>query len=485
VRASVPAAAETADSEEHQVRSWPRLARLVALGLAATVIAASAACVQRADENPLTGGMIGPGTNGGPNPAPDPDAVVQAALDDVTEFWERTYPDVYGGEFEDIAGGFFAYGPDTEMPPCGSPPPDYADIADNAFYCSTDDLIAWDAATLIPQINQQFGGFTIGIVFAHEFGHAIQARAGVTGRTVDLELQADCFAGAWTADVAAGNSDRFTIDEATLDASVGGIVAISDIPGTSEDDPLAHGSGFDRIGAFQDGFENGPGRCAERGNERQRTVEVPFSEEDTVTGGNMPLLDGPDAPDGVGLLSRIETDLNEFYGLLFEDLGQPWTPVGDLVLANPDTDEVACGGEPLSGDDLRNAALYCADENIVLIDGAGLVPELYQIGDFAVAAEIARLWALAAQSELGIAGEGEGETTSLQADCLTGVWAFARFPDSGVPQSQLEMSPGDLDEGIMGFLAYPLAAGGTVFERTDALRTGFLEGYEGCELPSG
>jgi hypothetical protein len=43
------------------------------------------------------------------------------------------------------------------------------------------------------------------------------------------------------------------------------------------------------------------------------------------------------------------------------------------------------------------------------------------------------------------------------------------------------MSPGDLDEGIMGFLAYPLAAGGTVFERTDALRTGFLEGYQGCE----
>ena len=29
---------------------------------------------------------------------------------------------------------------------------------------------------------------------------------------------------------------------------------------------------------------------------------------------------------------------------------------------------------------------------------------------------------------------------------------------------------------------YPLAAGGTVFDRTDALRTGFLQGYEGCNL---
>ncbi|HEY8524295.1 MAG TPA: neutral zinc metallopeptidase [Acidimicrobiales bacterium] len=459
------------------MRSWTRL---VGLGAAAALVALGAACAQRAEQNPLTAGLIAPGGRGGPNPADDPDAVVEAALADVGEYWARTYPEVYGGEFAPISGGFYAYGPDTGMPPCGDPPPAYAEIADNAFYCPSDDLIAWDRTRLIPDINQQFGGFTIGIVFAHEYAHAVQVRAGVTGRTIDLELQADCFAGAWTADVAAGNSERFSIDEGTLDASVGGIVAISDIPGTREDDPMAHGSGFDRIGAFQDGFENGPRRCAERGERRARTVEIPFEEGETASGGNMALEDGPAAPDGVGLLSRIETDLNDFYGLLFDELGQSWTPVEDLVLADPDTDEVSCGGDTLSGDDLRNAARYCEDENVVVVDGAGLVPELYRIGDFAVAAEIARLWALAAQTELGL--DTEGEAASLQADCLTGVWAFARFPGSGVPPSQLEMSPGDLDEGIMGFLAYDLAdEGGTVFERTDALRTGFLEGYRGCE----
>jgi predicted metalloprotease len=459
------------------VRSW---SRLVALGAAAALAATASACAQHAERDPLTAGVVGPGTNGGPNPAPDPNAVVDAALADVTEYWERTYPEVYGGDFPPIAGGFHPYGPDTEMPPCGPQPPSYAEIAENAFYCPSDDLIAWDAATLIPQINEQFGGFTIGIVFAHEFAHAVQFRAGVTGRTIDLELQADCFAGAWTADVAAGNSSRFAIDEATLDASVGGIVAISDLPGTLEDDPMAHGSGFDRIGAFQDGFENGPGRCAERGGQQQRTVEIPFDESETATGGNMALEDGPNAPDGVGLLSRIETDLNDFYALLFESLGQSWTPVDDLVVANPDADQVPCGGETLTGDALRQVAQYCEGENIVVIDGAGLVQDLYRIGDFAVAAEIARLWALAAQSSLGVGADGED--ASLQADCLTGVWAFARFPDSGVPSSQLEMSPGDLDEGIMGFLAYDLGdEGGTVFERTDALRTGFLEGYRGCE----
>jgi predicted metalloprotease len=456
------------------VQSWPRL---VALGVAAALITS---CVQQAEHDPLLGGVIGPGADGGPNPAPDPDAVVQAAIDDVNEFWERTYPDVYGGAFQPLSGGFHPYGPNTEPPPCGNPPPAYPEIADNAFYCPGDDLIAWDAATLIPEINRQFGGFTIGIVFAHEFGHAIQSRAGVTGRTIDLELQADCFAGAWTADVAAGNSQRFAIDEATLDASVGGIVAISDIPGTTADDPAAHGSGFDRIGAFQEGFENGASRCVEYGTEQQRTVEIPFEQDEIASSGNMALGDGPDAPEGIGLLSRIETDLNDFYGLLFDDLGRSWAPVEDLALVDPGGNQVSCGGQSLSGDTLRYAALYCDDENVVVIDGTSLVEELYRIGDFAVAAEIARLWALAAQSQLGVASDGEN--ASLQADCLTGVWAFARFPDSGIAPSQLEMSPGDLDEGIMGFLAYDLGeSDGTVFERTDALRTGFLEGYTGCE----
>lgn len=474
-RASVFAvlAGEVRSAEEVAVSSW---LRLVALGVAAVV---AASCVQRADESPLAADVIGPGTGGGPNPAPDPGAVVQAAIDDVTEYWERTYPEVYGGPFRPLAN-FHAYGPETEMPPCGNPPPSYAEIADNAFYCPGADLIAWDEATLIPELNNNYGGFTIGIVFAHEFGHAIQARAGVNRRTIDLELQADCFSGAWTADVAAGNSSRFAIDETTLDASVAGMVAISDVPGTSADDPLAHGSGFDRIGAFQDGFENGPARCAEYGSERQPTVEIPFEQEELSSSGNMALEDGSSAPGGIGLFSRVETDLNHFYGLLFEELGQAWQPVDDLVVADPDTDQVSCGGETLGGAELRGAALYCEDENVVLVDGAGLVQDLYQIGDFAVAAEVARLWALAAQTRLGL--PAEGEAASLQADCLTGVWAFARFPDSGIPPSQLAMSAGDLDEGIRGFLAYDLAeGGGTVFERTDALRTGFLEGYTSCE----
>ena len=38
------------------------------------------------------------------------------------------------------------------------------------------------AVNLIPDLYDEFGGFTIGIVFAHEFGHAIQTRLGVRCR---------------------------------------------------------------------------------------------------------------------------------------------------------------------------------------------------------------------------------------------------------------------------------------------------------------
>ncbi len=189
------------------------------------------ACAEEAGDNPLSAGggwldpddvadreidePIAPGTGLGDGEAPTAEEVVRAALRDVEAFWERAYPDAYGEPFEPISGGFWAYGPGGEPPPCGSPPPDYADIAGNAFYCPPDDLIAWDAVNLTPQLYEEFGGFTLGIVFAHELGHAVQARAGVLGQaTILTELQADCFAGAWTADVEAGNSEHF---EVTLD----------------------------------------------------------------------------------------------------------------------------------------------------------------------------------------------------------------------------------------------------------------------------
>ena len=461
---------------------------LVALGLVPALVAG---CAQEGSDDLFAG----PASTGEPGEPPDPGdppeepteprrsddpgAVADLAVQDVTEFWRATYPELYGDEFEDLAG-FYGYGPDTEPPPCGSPPPSYDLIAENAFYCPEDDIIAWDEVGLLPPLNEQFGAFTVAIVIAHEFGHAIQARAGAFDRTVDLEMQADCFAGAWTGHVADGGAASFSEGDIDLDQTVAGMIAIRDLPGTDPNNPAAHGSGFDRVGAFQDGYENGAGTCvdyADPGVDRA-TAEIEFTTADEFeTEGNLHL---EDIPGEEGLLTLVERDLNQFYEDLFAELGRSFTVVDDLVIADPDQG-VTCGGEDLSGDDLTFAAIYCEDENIVVLDGAQLVPSLDEIGDFAVAAEIARLWARAGQSQLGVA---DSDLAGLQADCLTGVWSFSVFPDSGINRGNLTMSAGDLDEGIMGFIAFAEddgSGGGDVFSRADALRTGFFDGYDTCE----
>ena len=175
---------------------------LIALGLVSML---AVACAQEASGELVVTGGDGPSA---PQVSDDPAAVAQRAVDDVTDFWHETYPEVYGDEFQDLAG-FYPYGPGTEMPPCGPFDLAYEEIADNAFYCPDDDIIAWDEGSLMPQLNEDFGAFTVAIVIAHEYGHAAQARFGTPDRTVDLELQADCFAGAWTQRVADGGAEGF------------------------------------------------------------------------------------------------------------------------------------------------------------------------------------------------------------------------------------------------------------------------------------
>jgi predicted metalloprotease len=439
------------------------------------------ACAQpAADDVTLVAGGTGEGPST-PQVSDDPSAVALRAVDDVTAYWIDTYPDVYGDDFVELAG-FYPYGPDTEMPPCGPYEINYEEIADNAFYCPDDDIIAWDEGQLMPALNEEFGAFTVAIVIAHEYGHAAQARFGTPDRTVDLELQADCFAGSWTRRVAEGDAEGFEPSDVDLDKTVAGMISIRDVPGTDPDHEMAHGSGFDRVAAFQDGYENGADKCAEYADPGvdRRTAEIEFSGSDYDTGGNFPLYD-EEAPQGEGLFTLAERDLNAFYDAVFTEMGEQFTPVADLVLVDPATDEVECGGDVLSGTELEYAALYCEDENVVVLDATELVPALNDdIGDFAVVSELAQMWARAAQSQLGV---GDGSDAALQADCLTGAYAAWTFPVDGQSQSpDLTMSAGDLDEGIMAFLAYGTEGGGdTVFARSEALRTGFFDSYDACE----
>lgn len=411
----------------------------------------------------------------------DPEAVVEAALLDVETFWTDTYPDVYRGDFEPLDGGYHAYGPETppdDLPKCDASLT-YEDIAVNAFYCPAADLIAWDLPGLVAPLYDQFGAFTIAIVMAHEFGHAVQARAGTSGDTIMLELQADCFAGAWAGHVDAGDADHFEVDLADLDLAVAGFLELRDGLGTTATDPLAHGTGFDRVTAFQDGFERGVERCVDYPDRYEREelviVEIPFSTRaDFERGGNL---------DPETLIPLALVNLDAFYAQLLDEQGVTWPPVGDRVLLyDPATDEVGCDGETFSEREAEFGSFYCAPDDVIALDVVNLGAELYEIGDFALVIELARLYALRAQDVLGVDADVAREL--LHADCLTGIYSAATFLEliDVAEESKLVLSPGDLDEAIIAFLAY----GGSdddasAFTRADAFKDGFLEGTAACD----
>jgi predicted metalloprotease len=252
--------------------------------------------------------------------------------------------------------------------------------------------------------------------------------------------------------------------------------------GTSAADPAAHGTGFDRIGAFSEGYEQGLQRCAAYpelySSGQLVVVEVPFTDqEDFDRGGNLPLQEAVDL---------ALTDLEDFWTVLFGELGLTWTPVsGGLVAIDPAVDTVTCG-ETYSGDILVNASFYCIGDDTIYIDGANLIPALYEIGDYAVATELARQYAYAAQVRIG-----DTETTlatNLEADCYAGIYASSGFLDNR-PNQALILSPGDLDEAVIAFLKTSdtseavdsgEATVGTAFQRFDAYRAGFVGGTEAC-----
>ena len=65
----------------------------------------------------------------------------------------------------------------------------------NAFYCASEDYVAWDASLLVNGADQ-IGDSWVYLVVAHEWGHAIQARLEDDLVATAEELQADCLGAA-------------------------------------------------------------------------------------------------------------------------------------------------------------------------------------------------------------------------------------------------------------------------------------------------
>lgn len=422
---------------------------------------------------------------------PEYDGFLTAAFGDIQAFWEEAYPATYGTAWEPLGGGIYAAYPEREspIPGCGSPVSSYQDVQQGtAFYCIDGDFMAYDDADGLPALVELLGKEAVAVVLAHEFGHAIQARTGEWDQLGLLkEQQADCFAGAWTAHVAAGESDVIRFDDAAVRAGLVAMIYVRDpVEGNGLSDPLAHGTGFDRVGAFQDGFEGGPARCATffTDDRLSTLIDIPFDASD-VFGGNLPIIDENPDPD-IGpndIVTLIPGSLDFYWTELAAANGVPFTPPTFQPFSTDGPYPDCPGIDPASW---QNSVQFCAADNVVYWDlefATGLsLDEL--TGDMSVGYLFSHAYADAIQDALN--SSATGEPRALYSDCLTGAWVSYIVPP--IPEDredQLVLSAGDLDEAIVTAIARADEhtdddVNGSAFEKITAFRAGVLGGLNVC-----
>ena len=421
---------------------------------------------------------------------PEYDGFLTAAFQDIEAFWAQEYPATYGGEWKPLEGGIYAAYPDrrSKIPGCGTPESTYEDVQmGTAFYCIVGDFMAYDDADGLPALVDLLGREAVGVVLAHEFGHAIQARADEWDQPGVLkEQQADCFAGAWTAHVASGASDVIRFDDDDIRAGLVAMINVRDpvdVGGLSED---AHGTGFDRVGAFQDGFEGGAARCKTffTDDRVDQLVDIPFEFRDPNQ-GNLPLIDpNPDPTDGPSdIITLIPGSLRFFWTTLAEQNDVPFTAPA-LAPFPTDGPYPACDGVADSA--WKGNAVFCPADNTIHWDEDvfGSLAADPLTGDMSVGYLLSNAYSDAIQYALR--SNRTGESRALFSDCLTGAWVGFIVPP--IPQDredQLVLSAGDLDEAIITAIdrsdeRTDTDVAGSAFEKVDAFRTGVLGGLNVC-----
>jgi predicted metalloprotease len=349
------------------------------------------------------------------------------------------------------------------------------------------DFMAYDDADLLPQLVDQLGQSAVAIVMAHEFGHAVQVRANEAQQpTILKEQQADCFAGAWAAHVSRGESDAIKFTDKDISGGLIAMIQVRDpLEFGGQIDQNSHGTGFDRVGAFQDGFNGGPERCKTffTENREAQLINIPFRPDDP-NGGNLPLIDS-NPSQTVGPVDVVT--------LLPEDLTRYWTTqlaASNLTLTAPtvklfssDSDLPTCDG--IDSTDFKDNIVYCAASNTIFIDQQfaerSIADQL--LGDMSVGYLISQGYSENVQALLG--SKLTGAKRALLDDCLSGAWIRDDLPPQPDGRT-LQLSAGDLDEAIItaivrGDSSSDTNVNGSAFEKVDAFRSGVLGGMQSCQ----
>jgi uncharacterized protein len=199
--------------------------------------------------------------------------MVGAVAKDTQDVWTEKI----GGRYERTSVVLFRDAIDSG---CG-----FAQSATGPFYCPADRKVYLDLG-FFDELSRRFGApgdFAQAYVIAHEFGHHVQnitglseraasdRRTGANSASVALELQADCFAGVWGHDAAAGRSGVVRLDPGDVEEAMRAAAAIGDdrlqkmSTGRVMPDRFTHGSSAQRVEWFRRGMESGDPRTCSAG----------------------------------------------------------------------------------------------------------------------------------------------------------------------------------------------------------------------------
>jgi predicted metalloprotease len=402
------------------------------------------------------------------------DELARQAVSDIEEYWEGAYSETFDGEFTAVeaviswdANGFDGQFCDADT---------YGLV--NAAFCYDDETIGWDRGELMPALRDAHGEMGVTMVLAHEYGHAVQRKGGLTKKgtpTLLSEQQADCFAGSYMRWVAEGSSPRFTLSTGEgLNNVLAAVIAFRD-PLLSEDDPEVgndeHGSAFERLSAFQIGFTDGPSACA--------SIDM---REISQRRGDLPVLLPEDHTGELAITEDSVRSIVDAMGTLFE----PAKPPG-LSFDTSQECPNARSSPPAS---------YCPATNTIVVDmdelevmgaqadfdeGGGLAS-----GDNTAYSVLMSRYMQAIQQERGLVLDNA--EAALRTACLTGVATTKMSSSVSTPDGNtIALTAGDVDEAVSGVLKNGLVAsdvnGETVpsgFSRIDAFRVGVLGDTERC-----
>ena len=233
------------------------------------------------------GGLLSGGGGGGQpvqQQRSDPNAPVQESaaehrdvqlvsfvLDDAQKTWTTILPEQTGRNYRHAKLVLFR---NETQSGCGD-----AQASTGPFYCPQDervyiDLDFWDE---LKRLGGNSGEFAQAYVVTHELGHHVQNILGTerqaqqlmrdpskrSAASVDLELQADCYAGIW----AHSTQQRNIINGADIQQALQNAAAVGDDHiqkmqrGTVSPENFTHGTSAERQGWFKRGLSTGQVRA--------------------------------------------------------------------------------------------------------------------------------------------------------------------------------------------------------------------------------